>query len=175
MANLRFQALNAVLSRTIPEVKTPSSKISEFFGVNVFDKKKMKEFLSKEAYQSIINSIELGTSVNREVSEQIAAAMKAQDDIDLVLEGHTDSRGADQYNMSLSDRRAKAVKAKLGEDYGIPAARISAVGYGETQPIATNETDEGRARNRRFGGDSVDRCHLRLVTWGGSLAFHSRP
>ena len=77
MANLRFQALNAVLSRTIPEVKTPSSKISEFFGVNVFDKKKMKEFLSKEAYQNIINSIELGTSVNREVSEQIAAAMKA--------------------------------------------------------------------------------------------------
>ncbi len=77
MANLRFQALNAVLSRTIPEVKTPSSKISEFFGINVFDKNKMKEFLSKEAYQSIINSIELGTSVNREVSEQIAAAMKA--------------------------------------------------------------------------------------------------
>lgn len=77
MANLRFQALNAVLSRTIPEVKTPSSKISDFFGVNVFDKKKMKEFLSKEAYQSIVNSIELGESVNREVSEQIAAAMKA--------------------------------------------------------------------------------------------------
>ena len=77
MANLRFQALNTVLSRTIPEVKTPSSKISEFFGVNVFDKKKMREFLSKEAYQSIVNSIELGESVNREVSEQIAAAMKA--------------------------------------------------------------------------------------------------
>ena len=77
MANLRFQALNAVLTRTIPEVKTPSSKISEFFGVNVFDKKKMKEFLSKEAYQSITNSIELGSTVDREASEQIAAAMKA--------------------------------------------------------------------------------------------------
>ncbi|MEY5069680.1 MAG: hypothetical protein RLZ47_1542 [Bacteroidota bacterium] len=77
MANLRFQALNAVLTRTIPEVKTPSSKISEFFGVNVFDKKKMKEFLSKEAYQSINNSIELGSTVDREASEQIAAAMKA--------------------------------------------------------------------------------------------------
>ena len=85
--------------------------------------------------------------------EAIAAAMKAQDDIDLVLEGHSDSRGADQYNMSLSDRRAKAVKAKLVEDYGIPAARISAVGYGETKPIATNETDEGRARNRRVVGE----------------------
>lgn len=77
MANLRFQALNAVLSRTIPEVKTPSSKISDFFGVNVFDKKKMKEFLSKEAFQSIVNSIELGETVHREVSDQIAAAMKA--------------------------------------------------------------------------------------------------
>ncbi len=77
MSNLRFQALNAVLTRTIPEVKTPSSKISDFFGSNVFDKKKMKEFLSKEAYQSIINSIELGETVNREVSEQIASAMKA--------------------------------------------------------------------------------------------------
>ncbi len=77
MANLRFQALNAVLTRTIPEVKTPSSKISEFFGSNVFDKKKMKEFLSKEAYQSITNSIELGSTVDREASEQIAAAMKA--------------------------------------------------------------------------------------------------
>jgi OOP family OmpA-OmpF porin len=85
--------------------------------------------------------------------EAIAAAMKAQDDIDLVLEGHSDSRGSDQYNMSLSDRRAKAVKAKLVEDYGIPAARISAVGYGETRPIATNETDEGRARNRRVVGE----------------------
>ncbi|MFM6976332.1 MAG: glutamine synthetase III [Sphingobacteriaceae bacterium] len=77
MSNLRFQALNAVLTRTIPEVKAPSSKISEFYGVNVFDKKKMKEFLSKDAYQSIINSIELGGTLDREVSEQIASAMKA--------------------------------------------------------------------------------------------------
>ena len=85
--------------------------------------------------------------------DAIAAAMKAHDDIDLVLEGHSDSRGSDQYNLSLSDRRAKAVKAKLVEVYGIPAARISAVGYGETKPIASNETEEGRARNRRVVGE----------------------
>ena len=77
MSSLRFQALNAVLSRVIPEVKTPSSKISEFFGVNVFDKKKMKDFLSKEAFQSISNSIELGEPLHREISEQVASAMKA--------------------------------------------------------------------------------------------------
>lgn len=85
--------------------------------------------------------------------DAIAAAMKAHEDIDLVLEGHTDSRGSDDYNMSLSDRRAKAVKAKLVSDYGIPADRVSAMGYGETQPVASNATDEGRARNRRVVGE----------------------
>jgi OOP family OmpA-OmpF porin len=85
--------------------------------------------------------------------DAIAAAMKAHEDIDLVLEGHTDSSGSDDYNLSLSDRRAKAVKAKLVSDYGIPAERVSAMGYGETQPSASNETDEGRARNRRVVGE----------------------
>ena len=85
--------------------------------------------------------------------DAIAAAMKAHDDIDLVLEGHTDSRGSDQYNMNLSQRRADAVKAKLVEDYGIPADRVSAVGYGESRPIASNDSDDGRARNRRVVGE----------------------
>ena len=77
MSNLRFKALNAVLSRSIPEIKAPSSKISDFFGINVFDKKKMKDYLSEEAYQSITNSIDLAEPLNREVSEQIASAMKS--------------------------------------------------------------------------------------------------
>ncbi|MGV8878698.1 MAG: glutamine synthetase III [Sphingobacteriaceae bacterium] len=77
MANIRFTALDSVLSRTIPEVKTPSSKISDFYSTNVFDKKSMKEFLSKEAYVSIANSIDMGTSIDREMADQIASAMKA--------------------------------------------------------------------------------------------------
>ncbi len=77
MSNLRFQALNAVLTRTIPEVKLPSNKISDFFSENVFDKKKMKEYLSKEAYESINNSITLGVPIDREIAEQVASAMKA--------------------------------------------------------------------------------------------------
>lgn len=85
--------------------------------------------------------------------EAVANAMKAHDDIDLVLEGHTDSVGAESYNQDLSERRAAAVKAKLSEDYGIPAERIRAVGYGETRPIASNDTDEGRQRNRRVVGE----------------------
>ena len=83
----------------------------------------------------------------------IASAMQIHNDIELVLEGHTDSRGSDEYNQRLSDRRAAAVKAKLVESYGIPASRVKAVGYGESRPIESNETDEGRQRNRRVIGE----------------------
>src|SRR6202012_4018592 len=77
MGNIRFQALQAVLTRSIPEVKFPSQKISDFFGANVFDKKKMKEYLSSEAYQSIVSSVEQGEPIPRDMAEQVASAMKA--------------------------------------------------------------------------------------------------
>ena len=83
----------------------------------------------------------------------VANAMKAHDDIDLVLEGHTDAIGTDAYNQDLSERRVAAVKAKIAQDYGIDPSRISTVGYGESRPIADNSTDEGRARNRRVVGE----------------------
>ena len=85
--------------------------------------------------------------------EAIAAAMSVHKDIELVLEGHTDSRGSDEYNNDLSARRAAAVKQKLSVDYGIAADRISSIGYGESRPIASNQTDQGRARNRRVVGE----------------------
>jgi glutamine synthetase len=77
MANIRFQALQTVLARTIPEFKASSQKISEFFSANVFDKKKMKEFLSTEAYAGIVNSIEKGEPIPRDLAEQVASAMKS--------------------------------------------------------------------------------------------------
>lgn len=85
--------------------------------------------------------------------QAVAAAMKEHGDIELVLEGHTDSMGTDAYNQDLSQRRVDAVKAKLVADYGIPGDRISTVGYGESRPIADNSTDEGRAQNRRVIGE----------------------
>ncbi len=68
----------------------------------------------------------------------------------LVVEGHTDSYGGAQSNMALSRSRAEAVGAYLSEQLGVSAGRISALGYGETQPVANNETASGRARNRRI-------------------------
>ncbi len=66
-----------------------------------------------------------------------------------LLAGHTDSRGTDAYNEGLSMRRAAAVKKYLVEKFGIAAHLMTPRGYGEKQPVDTNDTDEGRQRNRR--------------------------
>jgi OOP family OmpA-OmpF porin len=70
-------------------------------------------------------------------------------DLEMVIAtGHTDSIGSDAYNQRLSERRAAAVKAYL-ESRGIPASKITTIGKGESQPVATNRTAEGRQKNRR--------------------------
>ncbi len=68
--------------------------------------------------------------------------------LNIQIEGHTDNKGSDNYNLILSDRRAEAVKKHLIM-HGIKARRLSSIGMGESTPITTNETDEGRQLNRR--------------------------
>jgi outer membrane protein OmpA-like peptidoglycan-associated protein len=65
------------------------------------------------------------------------------------VEGHTDSTGSNEYNQALSERRAEAVKKYLVEHGGVAADKITAKGFGETRPIASNDTAKGRAENRR--------------------------
>lgn len=65
------------------------------------------------------------------------------------VEGHADSRGEDAYNQWLSDRRANAVRQMMIDKHGVNPSQITAIGYGETRPIADNATEEGRAQNRR--------------------------
>lgn len=96
------------------------------------------EFDSSEVQERYFNDI-----------SELAEFLKRFDDVDVQLEGHTDSTGPDDYNQSLSQRRANAVKDVLVNQYGIAASRINPVGYGETQPVASNDTKEGRAENRR--------------------------
>ncbi|MYL27963.1 MULTISPECIES: OmpA family protein [Halomonadaceae] len=79
----------------------------------------------------------------------VAEAMREFPESTLVLEGHTDSVGNAEANRALSQRRAEAVKQVLVEEMGIAADRVSAEGYGESQPVADNDTAEGRAQNRR--------------------------
>ena len=84
----------------------------------------------------------------RQVLDQVAAQADTINLETLIATGHTDSIGTEQYNMGLSQRRANTVKNYLISK-GIPADRIYAEGKGESSPIASNKTREGRAQNRR--------------------------
>lgn len=83
-----------------------------------------------------------------EILDIITRIMKQYTNTSLLIEGHTDSRGGLFYNSKLSNKRTAAVKSYI-ENRGITRARIISEGYGETQPIATNNTKEGRQSNRR--------------------------
>jgi outer membrane protein OmpA-like peptidoglycan-associated protein len=89
----------------------------------------------------------------REESEptlrEIADVLRRHADWRLSVEGHTDSIGTDQANLDLSRRRAAAVKTALASRYQVDGARLTTTGYGESRPKDTNDTLEGRARNRR--------------------------
>ena len=82
------------------------------------------------------------------VIDKLAAFLEKYPERTIQIEGHTDSRGSDAYNQRLSERRAEAVKRALLYQ-GIQESRMSAIGYGEAFPIATNETSSGRQQNRR--------------------------
>ena len=87
--------------------------------------------------------------------EKVANFLKAYPDTTGELEGHTDSIGSDEYNMTLSKRRAESVKKYLVGKFNINAARLTTVAHGESQPVASNKSDEGRQRNRRVVANIV--------------------
>jgi outer membrane protein OmpA-like peptidoglycan-associated protein len=80
----------------------------------------------------------------------LETALRLYPDAAITVAGHTDAFGSDAANFDLSRRRAESVRSHLLRTMNLPANRVSAVGYGETQPVASNQTPEGRARNRRI-------------------------
>ncbi len=96
------------------------------------------------------NSAKINSSYNGNL-EDFAKMLKSNEKLTAMIEAHTDSIGSQKYNLKLSDRRAaSAVRALV--DLGIGKNRLQSVGYGESNPIATNKTAEGRAQNRRVIG-----------------------
>ena len=83
-----------------------------------------------------------------EVLNSVAIVLKEFDQTIVVVAGHTDSRGSDAYNQELSQKRAVSVSNYL-RSQGVMSDRLESVGFGEKQPVATNETPEGRELNRR--------------------------
>ena len=94
----------------------------------------------------------------REKLAKISGIVLAHPGLNLQIEGHTDSVGSDEMNQQLSERRADSVRDFLAQQ-GVPGSSISAHGFGKTQPVAGNDTAEGRQRNRRVelvvNGDAI--------------------
>lgn len=84
-----------------------------------------------------------------ETLEEIGTMLQEHLELRLSIEGHTDSDGDDAHNMTLSENRAAAVRSHLIENFGIDGSRLESKGYGETAPVAPNETPEGKQENRR--------------------------
>jgi outer membrane protein OmpA-like peptidoglycan-associated protein len=80
--------------------------------------------------------------------DRLSSLLKENASMRIELSSHTDSKGTDEYNVKLSQMRAQSVVDYL-KSKGINADRLVAKGYGESKPVATNETDEGRQLNRR--------------------------
>jgi outer membrane protein OmpA-like peptidoglycan-associated protein len=79
---------------------------------------------------------------------ELALILNKYEDTNILLEGHTDATGSEEYNLDLSRKRAQSVANHLATE-GVNPTRFTIMGYGESQPIAENETDYGRALNRR--------------------------
>lgn len=88
------------------------------------------------------------TSAAKANLDKLVTVLANNPDTNINIYGHTDSKGADDYNQKLSERRANSVKNYL-VSRGIAASRMISMGMGEAEPIASNETDAGRAQNRR--------------------------
>ncbi|MBZ0169582.1 MAG: OmpA family protein, partial [Kofleriaceae bacterium] len=93
------------------------------------------------------NSAEL-TPPSLTILDGVAEILTKHPDVKVIIAGHTDSIGTAQYNKKLSQRRTESVRNYL-ISRGVNAANLTAVGFGEEKPIASNDTDEGRANNRR--------------------------
>ncbi|MCH2107726.1 MAG: OmpA family protein [Polyangiaceae bacterium] len=110
--------------------------------------------VSADGHVDLLKPIEFerGRAVIKDQSlpilDEVYALMKAQSQIRIAVHGHTDNVGSEPYNLDLSQKRSDSVMAYLVEK-GIAAERLEAEGFGPSQPIDTNDTKEGRARNRR--------------------------
>lgn len=100
-----------------------------------------------EGVNFIVNRAEL-TIDAKKILDFVAQSLNANPEVTFEIQGHASSEGSDSYNLRLSERRAASVRAYL-QSKGVAEARMTSKGYGETQPIADNATEDGRKQNRR--------------------------
>jgi OOP family OmpA-OmpF porin len=106
-----------------------------------------KKSLVLEGVNFEFNSDRL-TAESSSILQRVAESLKSYPATRVEIGGHTDSTGADAYNMKLSQRRAESVRTFLVQN-GVNADQLMVKGYGESRPVADNKTEGGRAKNRR--------------------------
>jgi OOP family OmpA-OmpF porin len=107
------------------------------------------KIIINEKIQFLVNSDKI-LEVSHSLLDEVAKVIKDHPQIKKIeVEGHASAEGSDAKNLNLSNRRAKAVMKYLTKTGGITTGVLSAKGYGETRPIADNETEDGREKNRR--------------------------
>ncbi|NNF58323.1 MAG: OmpA family protein, partial [Rhodothermaceae bacterium] len=122
-------------------------RIAEGGARSLYDDLQAEGFISTNAIRFDSGSATLKPESGGILNE-ILMMLQEHSDLDLLVEGHTDSDGADDANQTLSEDRAEAVAAWF-IDHGIDAGRLDTVGHGESQPVSDNGTAEGKAENRR--------------------------
>jgi outer membrane protein OmpA-like peptidoglycan-associated protein len=112
----------------------------------------MEDELNKSGFVTLHINFETGKSdikpESQTIIDQVADMLKANDSLNVSIEGHTDNVGTPAFNKTLSENRAKSVMNAIIAR-GIEKSRLSAKGWGQEKPIGDNKTEEGRAKNRR--------------------------
>ena len=135
----------------LAETKAKYEKVNNLFS-------NTEAVIFKEGNNIYIRLISLSFPVGKSTIEpenfgllsKVQNAIKNFPNSTVVIEGHTDSYGSDEKNMELSQERASAVKQYILANMNLDQNKVMSFGYGETKPIANNETKDGRAKNRRI-------------------------
>ena len=165
VANTEIKRLNATHTQQVANIEETNRQAEEAnrkaearFGTidAMFTKKEADVYrqgnnvlLETHAFDFKVGKSEI-SSKNYVLLEKIVEAIKLFDNPHIIVMGHTDSTGSDKLNMDLSQKRAETVSSFLQKIGKIDPTNIEAKGYGKTRPVATNETEEGRERNRRI-------------------------
>lgn len=145
LSNIRFKDEDPNKDKLFSdEIETRKEEFAEALDTALITGKKTVKF----SYVTFAEGSDKLTGVSRYELDNLVAAMKEKSGLKIQLAGHTDDTGADDLNLALSQKRANAVLKYLTSK-GISAGRLSAIGYGETQPAVANDSDENRAQNRR--------------------------
>ncbi|REG81035.1 OmpA family protein [Marinomonas pollencensis] len=97
--------------------------------------------------------------------QQLADFLRSHPDTKVRIEGHTDNRGSAADNQQLSQDRAQAISDILIDKFKIASHRVTAIGYGDSQPVASNETPEGQMKNRRVVAEVLSNQTRQLKKW----------